>query len=529
MNNTYQFEVLIIGSGAAGLGLALSLADQAKIALISKDTLMAGSSQHAQGGIAAVMDQEDSFELHIQDTLNAGAGLCNRNVVAHVITHAKSAIQWLTHHGVQFSTQDDQRFHLTREGGHSYRRILHVADKTGAVVVKTLADQVLLHPHITCFEEHTAIDLLIQNNQCYGALILDNHNNHYKFFTASITILATGGASTIYLHTSNPEQTSGDGIAMAWRAGCRIANLEFNQFHPTTLYHPAAHSFLITEAVRGEGGRLLLPNSNRFMHQYNQRAELASRDIVARAIDNELKTRQIDCVYLDISHKPADMIKKHFPTIYQQCLNINIDITQQPIPVVPAAHYTCGGVITNLFGQTDINALYAIGEVACTGMHGANRMASNSLLECLVFAMNAGRTIKHQLQQIKHKQIPQFYSPSKTTADIDQPNIAEFTFQLRQTMWNYVGIVRNNDRLQTAQQIIQSIKQKVDQLFTTKHFTKSFIELRNLMIVSDLIVRCALARKESRGLHYNLDYPETTHTAKDTILIPHEHDCSQSS
>ena len=378
------YDVLVIGSGIAGLRLALSLSDGVRVAVVSKDDLVDGSSSHAQGGIAAVMDtDEDSIDLHIQDTLSTGVGLCDNKVVKATVTKAKSAIEWLIQQGVQFSIDGDH-YHLTQEGGHSRRRILHVADKTGAAIIKTLAEQVKNHHNIDCFTKHTVIDLRLKHNRCIGALVYSNQQQRILVFSATYTVLATGGSSFIYLHTSNPSCTSGDGIAMAWRAGCRVVNLEFNQFHPTCLYHPSANYHLITEVVRGEGGYLLLPDGERFMPRYDKRAEMAPRDIVARAIHTELKNHQLDYVYLDISHRPADFIKKTFPTIYLTCLKFNLDMTKEPLPVVPAAHYTCGGVMTDLNGQTDIPGLYAIGEVAYTGLHGANRMASNSLLECLV-------------------------------------------------------------------------------------------------------------------------------------------------
>lgn len=508
---TLNYDVLIIGSGAAGLGLALSIAHQGKIAIITKGPLMAGASPHAQGGIAAVMSQEDSYESHIHDTLVAGAGLCDLNVVEFVVRNAKSAIQWLIQQGVEFTKTEDQDFHLTREGGHSYRRILHATDKTGAVVVRTLAEQVNNHPNIDCYTEHTAIDLILDHKICVGVDTLDNEKNTLKRFTAKIIVLATGGASSAYLHTSNFDDTYGDGIAMGWRAGCRVANLEFNQFHPTCLYYPPTHHsdhhrpFLITEAIRGEGGFLVLPNGKRFMPSYDERAELAPRDIVARAIDAELKSNHIDCVYLDITHKPTTMIKNYFPTIYQHCLNINIDITKDPIPVIPAAHYTCGGIMTDLHGQTDIKNLYAVGEVAWTGLHGANRMASNSLLECLVFAMSAAKKIIKELPEQKLR------DPMATIALPQSPSLAvdKNIFQLRKIMWDYVGIVRSNERLEKAKLEIDTMKTQAP---------LNSINFRNLITVCDLIVRSALARKESRGLHYNVDYPHLDNKLLNTIL-----------
>lgn len=502
-NNIFKYDVIVIGSGAAGLGLALSLANHARVAIVTKGPLQAGASPHAQGGIAAVMSQKDSYDSHIEDTLKAGAGLCDRNAVEFVIKNAKSAIAWLVEQGVEFTKNPDNEFHLTREGGHSHRRIIHAADKTGAVVVHTLAEQVMRNPNIDYFTEHTAIDLIIENNQCMGVLVLKNENHTLQYFHAKVTVLATGGASSVYLHTSNLDNTFGDGIAMAWRAGCPVKNLEFNQFHPTCFYH--CDSFLITEAMRGEGGILKLPNGQQFMTNHDPRAELASRDIVARAIDSELKSHQLDYVYLDISHQPAAMIKSYFPTIYQHCLKFDIDITKEPIPVVPAAHYTCGGVVTNLSGQTAIASLYAIGEVACTGLHGANRMASNSLLECLVFAKSAAQAIQLQLSQIKLSSTLTNINNNHYQNELDWPSLID---RIRKIMWDYVGIVRSNERLNTALAEIESIKQLAS-LPLDKHFpfTQRYIEFRNLLTVSELIVRAALERKESRGLHYNIDYP----------------------
>jgi L-aspartate oxidase len=518
MKKNVHYDVLIIGSGAAGLGLALSLAHSARIALVSKSSLTAGSSQKAQGGIAAVMNQNDSPESHIQDTLIAGAGLCKENVVEFVVKNAKEAIEWLVEQGVQFTVDNKTaEFHLTQEGGHSQRRVLHVADKTGAAVVETLSEQVKNHPNIDCFINHTAVDLITQDQKCLGAFILENETGNLFVFNAKITVLATGGVSGIYLHTSNTEETSGDGMAMAWRAGCQIANLEFNQFHPTCLYHPQSQPFLITEAVRGEGGKLVLPNGEAFMQQYDARAELAPRDIVARAIDSELKKHQIPCVYLDIRHKSSAFIKQYFPTIYSYCLGIGIDITQELIPVVPAAHYTCGGVVTDLNGQTNIAHLYAIGEVACTGMHGANRMASNSLLECLVFAMSAAKSIAKILPNIQTaKLLPQAKFQG---IDPNKINIEKSIQSLREMIWTEVGIVRLNERLKKAAEQIHSLKTAIESSYSSQFpLTKSVIELRNHVLLCELIVCSAKMRKESRGLHYNLDYPNLAEKAIDTVI-----------
>lgn len=514
---SYAYDVLIIGSGAAGLGLALSLPNTTRIALLSKDSLSAGSSPWAQGGIAAVMNQNDAeLNAHIQDTLRAGAGLCDPAVVEFTVKNAKKAMEWLIAQGMQFTMTPSQDLHLTQEGGHSQRRILHAADKTGAAVIETLHQQVLKRPNITCLTEHTAIDFLVEKNQCFGATVFDNTKNRCDTITAAITVLATGGASQVYAHTSCPDTTSGDGIAIAWRAGCRIANLEFNQFHPTCFYHPDSPPFLITEVIRGEGGILRLPNGERFMTHYDERAELAPRDIVARAIDAELKKNKLDCVYLDISHRNAEFIQSFFPNIYQHCLDYGIDMTQQAIPVVPAAHYTCGGVMTDLHGRTNIDGLYAIGEVASTGLHGANRMASNSLLECLVFAASASRdiqTILPTLQKTKPVPVPTHQQPANTKI-----NITALKDRLRQIMWNKVGIVRSNTRLKEAHAAIELIKREIDTHFEKAHFNKEALACRNLAHVATLMIRSALERKESRGLHFNVDYPDTLNSANNTVL-----------
>lgn len=492
-------QILVIGSGAAGLGVALSVADKAHVILISKGPLVGGSSQRAQGGIAAVMSAEDSYESHIQDTINVGAGLCDPAAVEFTVKNAKPAIQWLIEKGVQFTSEDGNALHLTQEGGHSHRRILHAADRTGAEVVKTLSEQVLSHPNITCYAEHTAVDLIISYNRCYGAIVMDNVTHEIKPFFAVATVLATGGASSVYLHTSNPDKTSGDGIAMAYRAGCRVKDLEFNQFHPTTLFHPDAHSFLITEAIRGEGGILRLPNGERFMSNYDDRAELASRDIVARAIDAEMKKNNIPCVYLDITHRSPEFIQHSFPTIYAECLKYNIDITRELIPVVPAAHYTCGGVVTDLKGRTDCENLYAVGEVACTGLHGANRMASNSLLECVVFAASCAADV---LALLNEPAMPIPNALHYYYADHSSLDTKTLTNVIRTTLWNDVGIVRNRNRLQNALKTLKEIHQQLEVAVKENTINKELIECRNMAVVAQLIVEAALARKESCGLHF---------------------------
>jgi L-aspartate oxidase len=513
-NTNSHFDVLIIGSGAAGMAIALSLASQYRIALLSKSSLVAGSSPHAQGGIAAVLKQgEDSYQAHINDTLKAGAGLCHKAVVRHTIEQGKAAIHFLMEKGVQFSQDPEHpgQPHLTREGGHSHRRVLHVADKTGAAVVKSLSEQVLEHPNIQCYTNMTATDLLINHGRCHGARALNNHTGALQSFSAKQTVLATGGASSCYLHTSSTEQAYGDGIAMAWRAGAEIANLEFNQFHPTCLYNPNGQSFLITEAVRGEGGQLRLPNGERFMPRYHAAAELAPRDIVARAIHQEIQQGQINNVLLDISHLPATKIAQLFPTILERCLTLGLDIRQQAIPVVPAAHYTCGGVVTNAQGHTNIPGLYAVGEVACTGLHGANRMASNSLLECLVFARNASDDLNRRLpnspQPMPHDD--KLNSTSTTTPE-------SIIYQIREILSQQVGIVRSNHGLSQALAELEGLRQQYPLNNHPQHFTD--INYRNLWTVAWLTTRAALSRRESRGLHYNVDFPKLSTDLYDTHL-----------
>jgi len=532
MSSQHQHDVLIIGSGAAGLSLALRLADQAHIALISKAALTESSTLYAQGGISVVLDKHDSIESHIEDTLNAGAGLCDKDVVTFTVNHARECTQWLIDHGVPFTRETQANgssdFHLTREGGHSHRRIIHSADATGQAIEKTLAQQVREHPNIDVFENHIAIDLITGNkiglatNRCLGAYILDRNENLVKVFRARHIALATGGAGKVYLYTSNPDVANGDGIAMAWRAGCRVANMEFIQFHPTCLFHPQAKSFLITEAVRGEGGKLLLPDGTRFMKAFDHREELAPRDIVARAIDHEIKRLGTKCVYLDISYKPAGFIRQHFPNVYARCLEYGYDITKQPIPVVPAAHYLCGGVMSDIHGRTDIDGLYCIGEMAFTGLHGANRMASNSLLECVVFAESASLDIQRQLKEYPvPDQLPP-WDESRVTDSDEEVVVTHNWEELRRFMWDYVGIVRTDKRLQRAKHRTDLLLQEIAEYYSNFRVTNDLIELRNLVIVADLIIRSAIQRKESRGLHYTLDYPEKDqrHPPKNTVLTP---------
>ena len=531
MTKQNNCDVLIIGSGAAGLTLALHLAKNADVVILSKGPLNEGSTYYAQGGVAAVFDENDSITAHCDDTIEAGAGLCDEEAVRFTTENAKSCLEWLINQGVDFDKEHnhngDDRYHLTREGGHSHRRILHSADATGQAIQKTLAEQVRQHSRIRIFERFNAIDLICKTNedsknnkQCIGAYIWNRNTEKVESIYAQKTILATGGASKVYQYTSNPDVASGDGIAMAWRAGCRVANMEFNQFHPTCLFHPSAGTFLLTEALRGEGAKLRRPDGSRFMPAFDKRAELAPRDIVARAIDFEMKRLGADCMYLDISHKPADFIKQHFPTIYEKTLSLGIDITKEPIPIVPAAHYTCGGVMVNHQGKTDVEQLYAIGEMSYTGLHGANRLASNSLLECLVFARAAAIEISSSLLHDNHyPDLPQ-WDESRVTDSDEEVVIQHNWHELRLFMWDYVGIVRTTKRLERALHRVELLQQEIQDYYRNFKVSNNLLELRNLVQVAELIIRCAMERKESRGLHYTLDYPELNEQAKPTILSP---------
>ncbi|WP_369857426.1 L-aspartate oxidase [Candidatus Thalassolituus haligoni] len=530
MSEQLTFDVLIIGSGAAGLTLALSLPSHLQVAVISKDQLDSGSTRWAQGGVAGVLDATDSVDAHVSDTLIAGAGLCNESAVRFTVENSASAIQWLIDTGVPFTLDGiaeqggDQRFHLTREGGHSARRIIHAADATGLAISDTLIDRAKEQPNLHLLHQYIAVDLItrdklgLDGQACIGAYFLDKDNRKVAAITARATVLATGGASKVYLYTTNPDTASGDGIAMAWRAGCRIANMEFNQFHPTCLHHPLATSFLISEAVRGEGGKLLLPDGSRFMDRFDARGELAPRDIVARAIDHEMKRLGANCLYLDISHKPADFIRHHFPTILERCLELGIDIQREPIPIVPASHYTCGGVVTDHFGRTDIDGLYAIGETACTGLHGANRLASNSLLECLVYARSAATHIIDSLNSVPDiPDVPAWDASLVTDSDEDVV-IAHNWDELRRFMWDYVGIVRTTKRLLRAKHRVQLLRQEIQEFYSHHRVTADLLELRNLVDVAEIIIRSALLRRESRGLHYSRDYPNPLPRAFDTVI-----------
>lgn len=538
----YDFDILVVGSGAAGLSVALQSAGFARVAVLSKGTVQQGATYWAQGGIAAVLDENDSIDAHIADTLDAGAGLCHVEMVRHIVENSQAAIQWLVEQGVPFTVLTPEEagdgaaaeplnrdnlkpLHLTQEGGHSHRRIIHATDATGRAVFETLLQRVRETPAITLFENRLAVDLIMgerlghPDKGCAGVYVYNMNTGEVETFRARFVILASGGVSKAYLYTTNPESATGDGIAMAWRAGCRVANLEFNQFHPTCLYHPHAGSFLISEALRGEGALLRLPDGTRFMPAFDPRAELAPRDIVARAIDHEMKRLGCDCVYLDITHKPPEFVRSHFPTIYARCLEFGIDITRDRIPVVPAAHYTCGGIVVDKSGRTDLPGVYAIGETSFTGLHGANRMASNSLLECFVLAFGAAADIASKLPDMPacHGVLPQ-WDESRVTQSQEEVVIAHNWAELRRLMWNYVGIVRSDARLHRAQRRIELLEQEIGDYYRRHLISRDLLELRNLALVSRLIVASALQRKESRGLHFNVDYPQLGPEPRDTIL-----------
>ncbi len=525
-------DVLIVGSGAAGLTAALNLAETHKVAVIAKGALAEGATRWAQGGIAAVLEEGDSFEAHVKDTMVAGAGLNDLKVVEHVVEAAPRAIKHLIDLGVPFA-QEGNALHLTREGGHSHRRIVHVADATGYAVQQALEAAAANHPNITLVPDMVAIDLATgrhathfsTSGAVHGLYAYNRKKKRVETLTGRATILATGGAGRAYLYSTAPRGATGDGIAMAWRAGCRVSNMEMMQFHPTCLYNLQIKNFLITEAVRGEGGQLKLPpgvkgGGTRFMPRFDERAELAPRDIVARAIDHEIKRLGLDYVHLDISHRDPDFVKTHFPNIYEKLLGLGIDITAEPIPVVPAQHYTCGGVVVDLHGCTDAPGLYAAGEVTQSGLHGANRLASNSLLECLVFGEAAARHITANWDSLP--EVPQIraWDESRVTDSDEEVVITQTWGEIRRFMWNYVGIVRTTKRLERAKHRIEMLRQEVRDYYAHFRVTPDLIELRNLVEVADLIIRSALSRHESRGLHYILDYPDLLPEAVDTIVVP---------
>jgi len=533
MNTTpeHTCDVLIIGSGAAGLSLALRLAEHHDVLVLSKGPVSEGSTFYAQGGIAAVFDETDSIAAHVEDTLIAGAGIVDRHAAEFVASNARHCVQWLIDQGVLFDTHMQpngvEGYHLTREGGHSHRRILHSADATGKAVETTLVSQALNHPNIRVLERSNAVDLILSDRiglpgtrRVVGAWIWDRNKEVVETCRAKAVVLATGGASKVYQYTTNPDIASGDGIAMAWRAGCRVANLEFNQFHPTALFHPQARNFLLTEALRGEGALLKRPDGSRFMPDFDERAELAPRDIVARAIDHEMKRLGADCMYLDISHKPEAFVQQHFPTIYEKLLGLGIDLTRDSVPVVPAAHYTCGGVMVDDAGRTDVDGLYAIGEVSYTGLHGANRMASNSLLECLVYGWSAAEDIARRMPYVRDITALPAWDESRVDNADERVVIQHNWHELRLLMWDYVGIVRTTKRLERALRRIQMLQQEIDDYYAHFRVSNNLLELRNLVQVAELIVRCAMMRKESRGLHYTLDYPTLLPDAGPSVLSP---------
>ncbi|MBU4176857.1 MAG: L-aspartate oxidase [Desulfurivibrionaceae bacterium] len=533
----YSTDFLVIGSGISGLSYAIKAARLGSVTIVTKKAKVDTATNLAQGGIAAVLSPEDSFALHIADTLRSGAGLCHEDIVKLVVETGPARIEELIRLGVQFQSEagDPTHLDLGKEGGHSARRIAHAMDLTGRKIEEGLLAQVAANPKITVLENHLAVDLLVSSktgtpyqphdnfsDQCLGAYVFDRETGRIDTYQAKVTVLCTGGTGKVYLYTTNPDIATGDGIAMAYRAGARVGNLEFVQFHPTCLYHPQVKNFLISEAVRGEGGRLIDQHGQAFMHKYDARGDLATRDTVARAIDSEMKGSGDDCVYLDITHQPAEFLKNRFPTIYTKCLSLGIDMTKVPIPVVPAAHYMCGGVITDRWGRTNIEGLFAFGETACTGMHGGNRLASNSLLEAVVFAHQAFLECEREWPELREAALPEVAEWSAGAAQRIEENVlvSHNWDQIRRLMWNYVGIVRTEKRLALVQERLRAIAGEVNQHYRDYILTPDLIELRNIAQVAELIVRCACIRKESRGLHYLVDFPQhdDAHWKKDTII-----------
>ncbi len=533
----YKYDFLIIGSGIAGLSFALKVARHGRVAVVTKRKIMESNTARAQGGIAAVLDLSDSFDMHIKDTLDAGDGICNRDVVEMVVRSGPERIEELIELGVDFSrTKDGTGLSLGREGGHSHNRIVHAKDLTGNAVEEALVNRVKQHDNIHIFEDHIAIDLITRSTRlkrgliitthddyCLGAYVLNRATGEIDTFISKSTILSTGGSGKVYAYTSNPDVATGDGIAMAYRAGAAVANLEFVQFHPTCLFHPKAKNFLISETVRGEGGILKDASGRAFMEEYSPLRDLACRDVVARAIDLEMKKSGADSVFLDITHQDPDFVKDRFPHLYSKCLDFGYDMTREPLPVVPAAHYMCGGVVTDISGQTNIKNLFAIGETACTGLHGANRLASNSLLEALVYAHQAAAKAVEQMENGTAASVEMLETPlwdDTGTIDTDEAIVIAHTWdEIRRLMWNYVGIVRSNKRLERAKRRIGLIQEEIEEYYWNFKITMDLVELRNIAIVAELIIRCASHRKESRGLHFNIGYPEKRNQwKKDTVL-----------
>lgn len=525
--NQRTTDVLIIGAGAAGLSTALHLAKTYRVLLLSKENILDSSTNRAQGGIASVTHPQDTIESHIEDTVLAGDGLCNESVVHSVISQSKTVVQDLLDLGLEFDSDEDG-LHLVREGAHKFPRVLHVADSTGYAIGSTLLHHAIENPNIEINSNRLVIDVITRSHksksddQVWGAYVYDRKRKLVETILAPCVVLATGGASKVYKYTSNPDSATGDGIAIGARAGCRVSNMEFNQFHPTCLYHPAARSFLISEAVRGEGGKLLRPDGTPFMQQYDRRLDLATRDVVARAIDSEMKRLGLECVYLDISHREKSVLQKRFPMIFEKLLELGIDMAVEPIPVVPAAHYTCGGILVNQQGATDVSGLYAVGETACTGLHGANRLASNSLLECLVYARAVARHVLENFQNFSSTevQIPDW--DESLVVDSDEDVVLTHNWgELRGIMWNYVGIARTDKRLERAGRRIELLKQEIVEYYANYRVNPDLLELRNLILVADLIVKCARWRKESRGLHFTLDYPQKSVRAVPSVVKLH--------